>query len=242
MIVSSTQTVPPAHPITPISRLSIRDDVYLLLRRGILNHSYPPGHRLDLDELSNQLQVSRTPVKEALHKLETEGLIQILPRRGTFVTSLDAKNIAESYDVRLALECFVIPIVMKYITDNDIQHLRDIRNQMRAALTEKPFDEVIERYTKLDQEFHVQIILPSGNDRLLEIYRAIGGPLQMARLYSKFDAAVYNNYTEPEHDAIMQAIDKRDCEGLKNALTAHVERAKIRVLKLIEINNLNGKS
>ena len=64
----------------------------------------------------------------------------------------------------------------------------------------------------------------------------------MARLYSKFDAAVYNNYTEPEHDAIMQAIDKRDCEGLKNALTAHVERAKIRVLKLIEINNLNGKS
>ena len=228
--------------MSSVNRASIRDDVYALLRNGILNHSYPPGHRLDLDDLSNQLQVSRTPLKEALHKLETEGLIQILPRRGTYVTSLDVKNISESYDVRLALECFVGPIVVKKMAGADVARLREIKTHMRALLNETDFAVAIEQYIKLDQAFHVHIVTLSGNDRLIEIYRTIGGPLQMARILNKFDANDYLKYTEPEHEAIVQAMEKRDGAALQTAMTKHVERAKARILKRIDRSNLNGKA
>jgi DNA-binding GntR family transcriptional regulator len=227
-------------PIKPISRPSIRDDVYVLLRNGILNHIYPPGHRLDLDELEQQLQVSRTPLKEALHKLESEGLIQILPRRGTFVSEIDPKNIVESYDVRLALELFIAPIIVQKIGADELARLRQILQQMHELLTGSESDDTIERYIDLDQDFHVQIVQISGNDRLIEIYRTIGGPLQMARLYQKFDRAVYLHYTEPEHNAILQALEDRQDAALQAAFDAHVQRAKGRVLNLVDSTQPQG--
>ncbi len=225
---TSGQTTMPS-----VRRMNIRDDVYDLLRGGILNHSYPPGHRLDLDELSQQLQVSRTPVKEALHRLEGEGLIQILPRRGTFVSALDATNIAESYDVRLALERFVAQTVVRNISERDVQGLRDMRTRMQALLQEPNFTSAVERYIKLDQEFHNHIMTCSGNARLLTIYRTVGGPLQLARVLNKFDVADYRNCTEPEHGAILKSIESRDGAALQAALTQHIERAKARVLARI---------
>lgn len=222
--------------ITPINRVNIRDDVYVLLRSDILRQRYPPGHRFDLDELSQQLQVSRTPVKEALHRLESEGLIQIVPRKGTFVTSIDPKNVAESYDVRLALELFIAPSVVEQITQSAIEDLRAIYQQMRSLLYAEDADDVIERYTDLDQTFHVQIVQVSGNDRLSDVYRTIGGPLQMARLYTGFDIQTYRIVTDPEHEAILCAIEARAVDDLRHALENHIRRAKERVLTLITHN------
>ncbi|MCW1969630.1 MAG: GntR family transcriptional regulator [Anaerolineae bacterium] len=218
--------------VAPITRVNIRDDVYVLLRSNILNHAYPPGHRLDLDELSNQLKVSRTPVKEALHKLETEGLIQILPRKGTFVTPIDPKSVSEGYDVRLALEVYIAPAVIANITATDLAQLEELRHQMQMALQERNFKIALEQYTALDQAFHVLIVSAGGNERLTEIYRTVGGPLQMARLYYKFDAEVYRNFTEPEHNAIMAALTQRDIAALQSAVIQHIQRAKTRVLNL----------
>jgi DNA-binding GntR family transcriptional regulator len=88
--------------------------------------------------------------------------------------------------------------------------------------------------------FHVQIVQVSGNDRLIEIYRTIGGPLQMARLYQKFDREVYLRYTEPEHDAILQALEARNETVLRSACAAHVQRAKGRVLNLVDSTQPQG--
>ncbi len=220
----------PAIPMVPLRRLNIRDDVYVLLRSGILNHNYPPGRRLDLEYLSNQLQVSRTPVKEALHRLESEGLVQILPRRGTFVTALDPVTISESYDVRIALEQFVAGAAAQNATPADVQALRDIQRQMQHELAAPDFSVAVERYIRLDQDFHTLIVGLGKNARLLEVYRTIGGPLQLARILNKFDAGDYLAYTEPEHSAIISAVASRDSKALKRALTQHVEFAKGRVM------------
>ena len=222
----------------------------------------PPGAQSQAvpDRAGDREPVDPAMRPEAMVLRRHHGVAQ----RGADVLQRHPRKTATLEIDALAVEKLAIAVVKPGLTGLPVGahvgiggHRGRAREKMRGTkrLSETPFcapvslldtfassPMVIERYTKLDQEFHVQIILPSGNDRLLEIYRAIGGPLQMARLYSKFDAAVYTNYTEPENDAIMQAIDKRDCEGLKNALTEHVEQAKTRVLKLIEINNLNGKS
>lgn len=221
------QTAPAG--ILPINHGNIRDDVYAVLRRGILRSDYPPGYRFDLNELSVQLGISRTPVKEALHRLESEGLVDIFPRRGTFVTTLDAADIADGFGVRLALERYAADAVVNQVTDADIARLDDIRRRMGALLDAPEFVSVVEQYILLDQDFHVEIIGLARNRRLVEIYRTIGGPLRMARIFSRYSAADYRTYTEVEHDAILQAIVARDVVALCAAMTAHVVRAQARI-------------
>jgi GntR family transcriptional regulator, rspAB operon transcriptional repressor len=221
------QTAPAG--ILPINHGNIRDDVYAVLRRGILRSDYPPGYRFDLNDLSVQLGISRTPVKEALHRLESEGLVDIFPRRGTFVTTLDAADIADGFGVRLALERYAADFVVDQVTDADIARLNEIRRRMGALLDAPEFASVVEQYILLDQDFHVEIISLARNRRLVEIYRTIGGPLRMARIFSRYSAADYRTYTEVEHAAIMQAILARDVVALCAAMTAHVERAQARI-------------
>lgn len=216
--------------IAPINHATIREDVYELLRRGILSQDYPPGFRFDLNDLSARLRVSRTPVKEALHRLETEGLVTIYPRRGTYVATLDPHDIADGYGVRLALERFAAESIVRTVTDADIARLWDARREMRRLLDAPDFSAVVDTFISLDQDFHVAIMALSRNRRLVEIYKTVGGPLHMARILSRFGAPDYMNYTEPEHDAIMQAIERRDGAALADAMAAHIERAKVRVL------------
>ena len=220
--------------IDPINHANIRDDVYAVLRRGILRHDYPPGHRFDLNDLSARLRVSRTPVKEALHRLEAEGLVDIHPRRGTFVTTLEAGVVADGYGVRLALERYSAEGVIRAVTDSDIARLKTIRAKMKALLDAPDFSRAVEQYISLDQDFHTDIMTLAGNRRLVEIYRTIGGPLRMARILSRFSAADYRMFTEPEHDAIMGGIETRDVEALRMAMTQHIERALGRVSNTLD--------
>jgi len=228
--------------IRPINHVNIRDDVYNLVRRGILSHDYPPGYRFDLNDLSRRLQVSHTPVKEALHRLETEGLVHIYPRRGTFVTTLDARDIAESFGVRLALERYSAESIVRDVTDADVTRLRGILREMRKLLNVRDFAAMIETYIARDQDFHVEIVALGRNSRLVEIYKTVGGPLHMARILSQFSADSYRNHTEPEHDAILKAIDKRDPGALAKAMTEHVERAQRRILNGWDSRKPDGRT
>ena len=105
--------------LTPVT---LRDEVYDLLRERILSLRYPPNFRFDLSALEEQLGISRTPLKEAMQRLEAEGLVDIRPRRGTFVTGFDPQDIAESYDVRRVIECAAAETLAAYVTDADIKH------------------------------------------------------------------------------------------------------------------------
>lgn len=216
--------------ITPIKHANISDDVYAVLRREILRHDYPPGHRFDLNDLSSRLRVSRTPVKEALHRLEGEGLVDNLPRRGTFVTTPDRRNIDEGYGIRLALELHAADAVVRSLTLAQLAGLRSVQARMRDLLDAPDFGAVVEQYIQLDQTFHTDIMALAGNRRMVGIYKIVGGPLQLARILSQFSADDFRRYTEVEHDAIVRALEARDVSALKAAMTAHILRAQRRVV------------
>src|SRR5438128_2713360 len=91
--------------LPPLARRRATDEVYDVMRRSILTNVFRPGQRLPIEEIANQLGVSLTPVRHAIQQLATEGLIEIRPRSGTFVASLDVQDIAETFDIRRALEC-----------------------------------------------------------------------------------------------------------------------------------------
>ena len=217
---------------------NIRDEVYALLRRRILSHEYEPGYRFDLRELSARFGISQTPMKEALQRLEMEGLVTIVPRRGTFVATFDTLGMAQTYDVRIALERFVAPIVARNITGPDLDRLGALLSRMRETIHSPEAAALLPQYIALDFEFHCAIVALARNSRMDEIYAQVGGPLQLARVMTSIGPEVYVKYTENEHAAIFQALEARDGVGLAIALSEHVERAKVRLSAWFARNKL----
>ena len=219
-----------------LNLVNIRDKVYRILHERILNHEYPPGFRFDLSRLEEQLGISRTPLKEALHRLEAEGLIEIRPRRGTYVIDLNTQDVAESFDVRRILECAAAEIAVRKATDEELDQIRTITEEMRHLLRSDDYQVVVGSYIELDRQFHRMLVSMSKNKRLTDIYTQVDTHLQVTRVRQKFNVSDSKQYTEVEHEAILQALEQRDTETLVRRLTDHAEQSKQRVLRVIETN------
>ena len=205
---------------------NIRDEVYGILRERILNQAYPPGFRFDLTELEQQLGVSRTPLKEALHRLEAEGLIEIRPRRGTYVTRIDPDDVAECFAVRQMLECAAAPLIVAQATPTDIETITEISNEMSLLLEQNDYQAIVTRYIELDRQFHRTLISFTHNRRLARIYEEVDTHLQIAHVRHRFSLSDSKQYTENEHKAILQAAEAFDASALADAFRNHAERAR----------------
>jgi len=212
-----------------ISLPSLRDEVYGHLRRRILDHIYPPGYRFDLNQLETQFGVSLTPLKEAMHRLEAEGLVEIRPRRGTFVTRIDADEVAESFDVRRILECAALEIVAPRITDAQLAELVELDAQMGALLAEPDYQAIVAQHIDLDWRLHQRLMELAGNRRLLSIYGQIDTHLQVARLHDQFQPRQSND-TRREHALVLNALRARSARDAVEAMAAHIETSKRRTL------------
>lgn len=213
---------------------NIRDEVYRILHERILTHEYPPGFRFDLSQLENQLGVSRTPLKEALHRLQAEGLIEIRPRRGTYVIKLDPHDVAESFDVRRILECAAAEIAATAASEAELGQLGSIAAEMSRLLVSAEYQRIVAGYIALDRQFHRYIVGLAHNKRLIEMWHQLDTHVQIARVRRQFDRSDSLKYTETEHEAILQAFTRRDPPALVKALAEHIEISKIRTLKAIE--------
>lgn len=220
----------------PLNLVNIRDEVYRVLRERILSHEYAAGFRLDLSRLEAQLGVSRTPLKEALHRLEAEGLVEIRPRRGTYVIDVKAQDVAESFDVRRILECAAAEIATREASDAEINQLHTIAAEMKRLLGSDDYQVIVGKYIELDRQFHRMLVSLSKNKRLTDIYTQVDTHLQVARVRQKFNLSDSKQYTELEHEVILQALEQRDSEALVRRLTDHAEQSKQRILKVIEAN------
>jgi DNA-binding GntR family transcriptional regulator len=213
--------------------VNIRDEVYEVLRQRILNHEYPPGFRFDLSELETQLGISRTPLKEALHRLEAEGFVEIRPRRGTFVISIDPQEVAENLEVRRALELYAAKIAPDEATDGDIAELHALVEDMRRLFEANDYAAVVDEYLALDRKFHQFIVSLTRNKRLMDIHEQVDGYMQIARIQQKFSISELRD-TEAEHEAIMQAFEGRDRQALMQATDEHIEAARTRILEALD--------
>lgn len=211
---------------------SLRDEVYHLLRRRILSHEYPPGYRFDLTALETRLGISRTPLKEALHRLAADGLVEIRPRRGTFVTSLNATEVAESFEVRRILECGVAERIVCEATDAELAALRSIYREMEKLLVHDDYHAIIEAYIEHDRELHKRLMSFSRNQRLQSIYYHVDTHLQIARIQQHFSLPD-SMQTQQEHDAILTALEKRDAPALLSAIRAHIDASQHRILRAL---------
>jgi DNA-binding GntR family transcriptional regulator len=207
-----------------LQRDRLVDAVYQSLRQAILDSSIPPSERLNVEELAQKLGVSLTPVRHAVQQLATEGLLEIKPRSGTFVTQLSAQNVEETLEIRRALECLAAETVVDKITHQDLRRLRELLKSLRKPVRS---DRDRAGHDQDNSEFHCILIRASGNQRLAEIYETLNTHLKIARIHApREDWLSRLDEEQAEHEEIVDALERRDADAAKQALTKHIRRAK----------------
>ena len=122
--------------LTAIRTERVTDTVYQMLRERIVEQRFAPGSKINVEEIAKQLDVSRTPVHEALTILANDGLVEVRPRRGTFVTEFTSRDYEESLDIRRALEVLACETVVVHATEEDIADLRRLVEQMASSVVD----------------------------------------------------------------------------------------------------------
>ncbi len=205
--------------ITRIRRQGITDSVYDALRQAILQRVFHPGERLHVEALAEKFDVSLMPVRQAIQRLAAEGLMEVRPRSGTYVARLSARNVAETFDLRRALECLAAETAILHVTDVVLGQMRETLDQMRSAENSQ--------HLRLNTSFHRLLVELSGNRRLLDTYDHLNAHIQIARIHqSTADWAQRTDQERREHAEIYQALRSRDAGRLSDALARHIERAK----------------
>jgi DNA-binding GntR family transcriptional regulator len=211
-----------------INRTTLSEQIYDYLRGEILTGRFAPGERLDLGELVGRLKVSKMPVKEAIGRLAAEGLLDVQAQRGTFVSRVDPRDLAETFEVRRALEMLAGELAAKRVRKSDTERLRALIAEMEKS------DEVA-RHLALNFEFHTLIVELSDNRKLIETYHRLRVPIQVAGIHYRSENWVERLAQEQkEHRAIVRALEQKDAEAVSRAISEHIKRGSASLLEDVE--------
>lgn len=206
-----------------LDRVRASDSVLHVLREGILTRTFRPGDRLDVGALAGQLGVSATPVKDAINRLASEGLVDIRARSGTFVAELAPDAVAETFEIRRALECLAAERLVDRITPELVARFRAIVEDLDRPIAS---DRDRNAHERKNVELHALIVAASENQRLAELYRNLDAHVTIARVHSGHRPDETRLEQERrEHHAILDAIEARDAGRLIEVLSHHIRRA-----------------
>lgn len=198
--------------------LPLRDVVFNTLRQAILRGELKPGERLMEIQLANKLGVSRTPIREAIRKLELEGLVLMIPRRGAEVAEITEKSLRDVLEVRAALEELAVDLACDRITDAEIEKLREAA----AEFEETTKSEDVTALAEADVRFHDIIYGATENQKLIQLLFNLREQMYRYRVeYLKRKEVHSTLFAEHEH--IIECIVKRDKEAAKKASSTHID-------------------
>lgn len=185
----------------------IEYEILSSLRQAIVSGQFPPGAHLNESEIAKQMNVSRIPIREAVKKLEQEGLVVRHPNRGVKVTTFSEQDIREIFSLRARLEGMAIEWAIPRITPEDIAKLQALVEEQKVAISKHKHDEL----TRLDMRFHEFICQKAGYPRLLKIWYELHAQGQML-LNLRFN--LMSDYTpetvQTDHLKILEAIERQD--------------------------------
>lgn len=211
-----------------INKTRISDQVYEYLRGEILTGRFAPGQRLRPEELVLQLKISKMPVKEAIARLAAEGLLDVQAQRGTFVSQVDPRDLAETFEVRRALEMLAGELAVERVKRADTEKLRSLIAEMEKSTN-------VERHLELNNHFHDLIVGLSDNRRLIEMYHRLRMPIQVAGIHYRSENWLARLAQEQrEHRAIVRALEQHDAAATAQAISEHIKRGRTSLLEDVE--------
>lgn len=200
-----------------LENLTLWERVHDYLRQEILSNRLPPGTELQEVALSQALGVSRGPIREAIGRLATEGLVVVRPRRGAVVASLSKEEFLEAYQVREALEMLAVRLAVPRMQPEQRARLEELMERMSECAASDDVDGFFEA----NAEFHLALVEASGNSRLQDTYRQL---VEQMRRYRAGSLRLRGSLKRSiaEHRTILRAIDAGDAERAAHLVSEHI--------------------
>lgn len=199
----------------------IREIAYEVLKHAIITGEIPAGSRIVETDYAERLHISRTPLREALRKLERDGLVEYVLRRGVVVRAFTLEDVDEIYTIRNALEILTLPAIIEKATPKDIQSLREKLHAMDTLMEAGD----IETLSPLTRAFHSELTAICAQRRIL---RVIDSQDEYIRRFSAMAIRQEDRLAaaHQEHYALVDLVEKRDLPGLQHLMYQHIERSK----------------
>ena len=201
-----------------ISRLSLHDETVARLRILITEGELAPGSRIAERELCDRFGISRTPLREALKVLASEGLVELLPHRGSRVTRISGPALRDAFEVVAALEALAGELAAARIDDAELAEIEALNARMRAHYDRGE----LAQYFACNQAIHEAINRAARNAQLTEMYALVSNRVRRARYFANHSAERWAEAMR-EHDAILAALKRRDGPASGALLRAHLE-------------------
>lgn len=202
----------------PIVRRTLHDELLDRLRDLIIDGDLAPGTKVPEKALCDQFGVSRTPLREALKVLASEGLVTLTPNRGAMVTELTLEDLEDAFPVMGALEALAGEMACAAITDKEIAEIRKLHDRMVRHYEAG----AVAPYFKVNQEIHERILDAARNQTLATLYRGLAGRVRRARYLANMSSMDRWDAAIAEHEQIMIALETRDGPGLARILKRHL--------------------
>ena len=213
-----------------LNTTSMVDAAYEQLRRRILDNDWPPGHRALEHEVATELGMSRTPVREALMRLQNEGLVEVIPRHGMRVLPVSGNDMQEIYQILTALECMAAELLAaRKPSAKELEPLVDATQAMDKALRADDLD----AWAAADERFHAQLIDLAGNRQLQATVLNYWDRAHRARIFTLRLRPKPVNSTK-EHMQMVERLRAGDAEGAARVTRAHRERARHELVTIFE--------
>ena len=215
----------------------IREIAYEVLKHAIITGEIPAGERIVETDYAERLHISRTPLREALRKLERDGLVEYVLRRGVVVRAFTIADVEEIYTIRNALEMLTLPAIIRNATTEDVASLKERLREMDEVMAHGD----IETLSPMARAFHSQLTALCRQNRIL---RVIEGQDEFITRFSAMAIRQENRRTQAheEHYKLVEYVEKRDLEHLEKLMRKHIERSKENCLAALaaQKQNQNG--
>lgn len=216
--------------------LPLRDVVFQTLRQAILRGELKPGERLMEIHLAQKLGVSRTPVREAIRKLELEGLVLMIPRKGAVVAEITISDLEDVLEVRMALEELAMKHACRRITKEQLDGLE----QLAAVFSESLNGDDVGACAQADMLFHDAIYEATGNNRLIQILNNLREQMYRYRMEYLKDRHSHAQLLK-EHEEILNALKCHDEKSALEWISRHIERQKEHIISILNQKEQGGQ-
>ncbi len=216
--------------ITMDQFLPLRDVVFNTLRQAILTGELKPGERLMEIHLANRLGVSRTPIREAIRKLELEGLVIMIPRRGAEVAQITEKSMNDVLEVRRSMDALCVELACERITEEALIQLKEACDKFEQAVQTKD----IKQIAQADVALHDIIVQATGNMRLVQLINNLSEQMYRYRFEYIKDSSQHVRLIE-EHRMIYDSIVRKDKDAACEAAKTHIDNQKKAIIDQLRL-------
>lgn len=207
---------------------TVRDAAFERLRSGIINGYFKPGERLVESQIAEEMGISRTPIREAIRRLETERLVVNLPRKGVMVAPLDESQVKEIFNIRGALEGLAVKLAIDNLNYKTVKMMENILEEMQRAIEADDHNKVVECNT----QFHDCIIEAAKSPKLSEMLQNIHDQIQRFR-HTSLSAEGRPQIALTEHINILNYVKEKNANNAEKMMEKHIENAGKSLLEKI---------